>query len=202
MDCYFHANVPSVTACHDCGNPICATCRDADGTCPSCRLAARIDAAAGKQKLTGAVGYAERNPGPPPPGPRQDVGVRPSAPAATLPVSKETVGMLALGYPLWPLAVLALLDPKRTPFVRRHALQSLALNFGVVGMWLFLSVVAHIPWLGITAWPMLLVLFPLALVADVVYGFRLWNGEDVRVPLIADWLDEREAAGAAKVSAA
>jgi uncharacterized membrane protein len=200
MDCYFHANVPSVSTCHDCSNPICATCRDSEGTCPSCRLAARIDVAAGKQQLTGGVGYAKRDAGPRPQ-PQQDVGVRPRADIATFPVSKETVGMLALGYPLWPLAALALLDPKRSPFVRRHAVQSLALNFGVVGMWIFLTVVSNIPWLGISAWPLLLMLFPLALVADVVYGFKLWSGEDVRVPLISDWLDEREARSA-KVSAA
>ena len=45
MDCYFHSNVPSVAPCTDCGKPICATCRDERGGCPSCRLAAKVEAA-------------------------------------------------------------------------------------------------------------------------------------------------------------
>jgi uncharacterized membrane protein len=192
MDCYFHSHVPSVTSCSDCRHPICATCRDSEGTCPSCRLAARIDAAAGKRQIGGRVGYQEAY--------RQQtysqtsagVGVRPKAAVSSLPVSNETRALLALGYPLWPLALLALFDPKKSAFVRRHAVQALALNFSVVGMWAFLEIVAHVPFLGISAWPLLLTLFPVALVATVVYGFKLWSGDDVRVPLISDWLDERE----------
>ena len=34
MDCYFHSNVPSVAPCADCNKPICATCRDENGSCP------------------------------------------------------------------------------------------------------------------------------------------------------------------------
>jgi len=33
---------------------------------------------------------------------------------------------------------------------------------------------------------------PVWLVATVVYGFKVWQGEDVRVPLVSDWLDERD----------
>jgi uncharacterized membrane protein len=192
MDCYFHSNVPSVTKCVDCDKSICATCRASDGTCPSCRLAARMDVTAGKQ-LSGQVGYADSTRQRSYASANAGVGVRPEAAvAAPLPVSKETLGLLALGYPIWPLSLLALLDPKKSPFVRRHALQSLALNFGVLAMWIFLSAVSAVPWLGITALPLYALLFPLALVADVVYGFMLWNGTDVRVPIIADWLDERD----------
>jgi hypothetical protein len=107
-------------------------------------------------------------------------------------VSLETRGLLALGYPLWPLAALAMLDPTRSPQVRRQAMQALCLNFGTFGLWLGLGFIAHIPLLGLSAWPLLALLFPVWLVATVVYGFQVWNGEDVRVPLISDWLDERE----------
>jgi hypothetical protein len=31
MDCYYHNAVPSVAPCSDCGQPICATCRDGAG---------------------------------------------------------------------------------------------------------------------------------------------------------------------------
>ena len=50
VDCYFHANVPSVARCTDCEKAICATCRDEAGTCPSCRLAAKIDSANSTRK--------------------------------------------------------------------------------------------------------------------------------------------------------
>jgi hypothetical protein len=34
-------------------------------------------------------------------------------------------------------------------------------------------------------------LLPVWLVASVVFGLKVWNGEDVRVPVIADWLDQK-----------
>ena len=56
MDCYFHSNVPSVAPCAGCGKPICATCRDERGGCPSCRLAAKVEAATAtrRQRIAGA----------------------------------------------------------------------------------------------------------------------------------------------------
>jgi len=57
---------------------------------------------AASRKLTGAVGPS--NPGPLPPPPRRTV---PAGALAT--VSPEMRAMLALGYPLWPLAALSLL---------------------------------------------------------------------------------------------
>ena len=72
MDCFFHPNVPALTPCSHCGNSICATCRDQEGTCPSCRLAARIDAAAAERgELPGEVPRRAGAAGPqaaPPPG--------------------------------------------------------------------------------------------------------------------------------------
>ena len=185
MDCYFHANVPSVARCVECAHPICATCRGETATCPSCRLAARIDAAAAERgELPGET--ARRSAAPPPQG--EPTG---RTPAATLAVtSPETRALVALGYPLWPLAALALLDPKRSPYVRRQALQALALNFGLFGLWLVLSQVVQIPILGLSALPILAVLAPVWLVASVLYGVKVWHGDDVRVPLVSDWLDE------------
>ena len=113
-----------------------------------------------------------------------------ASPLAT--VSSETRALLGLGYPLWPLAALALLDPKRSPAVRRHATQALALNFGLFGLWVGLSVVSHVWVIGWSAIPLLAALFPIWFVATIVYGFKVWSGDDVRVPLVSDWLDERE----------
>ncbi len=175
MDCYFHANVPSVARCVECAHPICATCRDETAACPSCRLAARIDAAAAARGEL--PGEAAKSAG--------------TAGAATLAVaSPETRALVALGYPLWPLAALALLDPKRSPYVRRQAVQALALNFGLFALWLVLSQIVQIPILGLSALPILAVLAPVWLVASVLYGVKVWHGDDVRVPLVSDWLDE------------
>ena len=204
MDCYYHNAVPSVALCTDCRQSICATCRDAQGTCPGCRLGARIDAASGiRPGLSGRVGPAHPPPGrgpdprygaPPPPSPSAAYAApapRPRGALAT--VSPETRALLALGYPLWPLAALALLDPKRSPAVRRQATQALAVNFGLFGMWVALEGIWHIPVLGLSAWPLLAAIFPVWLVATIVYAVKAWHGDDVRVPLVSDWLDERDA---------
>ena len=50
MDCYFHSNVPSMAPCAHCGKAICATCRDEQGSCPSCRLGQKIEATVGERK--------------------------------------------------------------------------------------------------------------------------------------------------------
>lgn len=195
MDCYYHKAVPSVAVCHDCMQPICATCRDTSGICPGCRLEHRMQAAsAARPGLEGAVG-----PSNPPPGRRTEPVYEParapvSRPVGTLAaVSPETRALLGLGYPLWPLAALALLDPKRSPAVRRQSVQALALNAGMFGLSTALSILAHF-WFVISwpAWLMLPFVMPVWLVATVVYGFKTWQGDDVRVPLISDWLDERE----------
>ncbi|MBD5604885.1 MAG: DUF4870 domain-containing protein, partial [Candidatus Eremiobacteraeota bacterium] len=107
-------------------------------------------------------------------------------------ISPETRALLALGYPLWPLAALALLDPKRSPAVRRQATQALAVNFGLFGMWVALEGIFHIPVLGLSALPLLAAIFPIWCVATIVFAVKAWHGDDVRVPLVSDWLDERD----------
>lgn len=201
MDCYYHTSVPSVAVCHDCMRTICATCRDAQGICPSCRLERRIKAAqSSRQQLEGGVGPSNPPPGPANPPPRYSASppapppsapprVAPSAALAT--VSLETRSLLALGYPLWPLAALALLSPNKKPELRRQAIQALAFNFGTFGLYFALSTLVQIPLIGLSAWPILVALVPIWLVASVVFALKVWNGEDVRVPIIADWLDQK-----------
>jgi uncharacterized membrane protein len=181
MDCYFHSNVPSVAACADCRKPICATCRDERGSCPSCRLAAKVEAATGSHvHLGGQI--------PPRPQPavvrKAEVSVLDSA---------ESRALVALGYPLWPLALLSLLDRKQSRYLRRQAWQALGFNVLVFGFGGLLSVIANvpIPWLPLSAAVLLPFLIPLFLVASVYYGIKTWNGEDVRVPIVGDWIEER-----------
>jgi len=186
VDCYFHKAVPSVAVCRDCLKTICATCRDDAGLCPGCRLDQRIKSAQmGRAELGGNVGPSA--PPPPPLRPQRRTA------ASLAAVSPETRALLALGYPLWPLAALALLDPKRSPLVRRQAIQAIAFNFGSYGLLLALGVISHIPLLGWSAFPLFVLGFPLWLVLSIVYGIKAWHGDDVRIPLVSDWLDEREA---------
>jgi len=112
-----------------------------------------------------------------------------SAPAG-IAVRPESRGLVALGYPFWPLALLALFDGSRSPFVRKQAWQALGFNFGIYGMWFALSAIAAIPILGMSAWPMLPLLIPVGIVASVVYGFKVWRGEDVHVPFISDYVEQ------------
>jgi uncharacterized membrane protein len=178
MDCYFHSNVPSAAACVDCRKPICATCRDQNGTCPSCRLAAKVEAATGTRvHLGGQI--------PPRPQPavvrKAEVSVLDSA---------ESRALVALGYPLWPLALLSLLDRKQSRYLRRQALQALGFNVLMLGFAGLLSVIANVPWIGLSASVLLPFLVPIFLVASVYYGIKTWNGDDVRVPIVGDWIEE------------
>jgi uncharacterized membrane protein len=155
-------------------------------------------AAAPRPELHGAVGPSRPGPeprrqaAPPPPAPPSYAAVAQTGGSQLATVSLETRALLALGYPFWPLAALALLDSKRSPAVRHQALQALGLNFGLFGLWVGLGAIAQIPILGFSAWPLLGLLMPLWLVATVVYAVKVFQGDDVRVPLVTDWLEERE----------
>ena len=184
MDCYFHSNVPSVAACVDCRKPICATCRDENGSCPSCRLAAKVEAAtATRVHIGGQV--------PPPHQQPQPAAVVRKAEVATLPDSVESRALVSLGYPLWPLALLSLLDRKQSRYLRRQALQALGFNVAILGIGGLMSVVANLPWIGLAPSVLLPFLVPLFLVASVYYGIKTWNGDDVRVPIVGDWIEDR-----------
>ena len=200
MDCFFHNAVPSVAPCRGCKKPICASCRNENGDCPSCVLAARIDAARQTNAINGGVGpsygtYAEPPPGPaysaapPPPPSPPPPSVQPRAAVATC--RPETRALVALSYPFWPLALLALADSKGSLFVRRQAWQALGFNFGMYGLWALLSAIAELPLIGLSAWPLLPFVIPVAVVANVVYAFKVWQGDDVNVPIVSDWVDAR-----------
>ncbi len=189
MDCYFHHAVPSVAPCSTCRKPICATCRGEAGDCPSCRLAARVDAANVRATIGGGVGPSSgtyRDPAP-------SYAPRAQAPrtAAVASVRPESRALVALGYPFWPLALIALFDQSGSPFVRRNAWQALGFNAGMYGLgWLFSSIAA-IPLIGMSAWPLIPFIIPVTIVASVVYAIKVWHGEDVRVPFVSDVVDKK-----------
>lgn len=192
MDCFFHSNVPSVAACADCRKPICATCRDESGHCPSCRLAAKIDSAAtARQPIGGHVGGTRYNAPPPPPPPQAAATIRSASVAVADPA--ESRALVALGYPLFPLALLALFDRKQSPYLRRQAYQALGFNLGIAGLWgaLGLMVQIPLPTIAVSSGILMALLLPVFLVASVFYGIRTWQGEEVRIPILTDWLDEK-----------
>lgn len=190
QDCYFHANVPAIAPCTDCGKSICATCRDERGTCPSCRLAQKIDATVGtRQPLGGQV--PPRPSAPPPPPPPQ---TQPRATVTTIGEAEDPIesrALVALGYPLWPLALLGLFDRKQSRYLKKQALQALGFNVGFAGFWGLLTLASQVPFLGLSAGIILPFLIPVFLVASVFFGIKVWHGDEVRVPVISDWIDER-----------
>ena len=197
MDCFYHNAVPSVAPCRGCQKPVCASCRNENGDCPGCVLAARVDAARQSNMINGGLGpssgtYAGASAGgpsysapePPPAGPPR---VRRTTALAE--VRPETRALVALSYPFWPLAVIALLDGKAPYLVKRQAWQALGLSVGTCGLWALFSAAAMIPVLGLGAWPLLPFILPLWMVVSVVYAFKVWQGEDVDVPIVSDWVD-------------
>lgn len=198
MDCFFHHAVPSVAPCTTCRKPLCATCRGTAGDCPSCRLAARIDAAkAERAPLGGDVGPSRgtwREPQPEPQPHRRQWAPPPPRVVRTgtlADVRPATRALVALGYPFWPLALLALFDTKAPFALRRQAWQALGFNAGIYGFGALLGAIASVPIIGIGAWPLIPFIVPVAIVASVVYAFRVWNGDDVDVPIVGEWIDAR-----------
>lgn len=198
MDCYFHANVPSVARCADCDKAICATCRDQTGTCPSCRLAAKIESASAQRKsVAGEVppranqwwrSAAAEQAAQPAPRARASVAQADDAP--------ESRALVALGYPLWPLAVLSLFDRKQSRRLRKNAYQAIGFNFGIYGLYALLALILKLPmidWtpLGWGAGFLWALILPIFVVFSVLYGIRAWHGDDVHVPIISDWIDDR-----------
>ena len=141
--------------------------------------------------INGGVGPSSASapppPSPPPAPPR--VTVIPAGSLAT--VRPETRALVALAYPLWPLALLALLDSKGSYAVRRQAWQALAFNGGMWGFGALLGAIASIPVLNFGALALLPFIVPVWIVASVIYAFRVWNGDDVDVPIVSDWVDAR-----------
>jgi hypothetical protein len=210
MDCFFHNAVPSVAPCRGCKKPLCATCRNENGDCPGCVMAARIDAARQTTRIPGGVGpsygtYSEQHQQQasysPPPHPQPEPAPAPSAPprvrrTAALAVRPETRALVALGYPFWPLAVIALFDGSGSIFVKRQAWQALGFNLGTMGLGGLFTAASVLPFPMVGTWALLAFLLPSVwLVASVVYAFKVWAGDDVSVPIVSDWVDARLPSG-------
>ena len=103
----------------------------------------------------------------------------------------ESRALVALGYPLWPLALLSIFDRKQSRRLRSAAFQALGLNVGLAGCTAYSTALPDVPFLGFSAGILMPLLIPLFLVASVYYGIKAWNGDEIRVPIIGDWIDDR-----------
>jgi uncharacterized membrane protein len=130
---------------------------------------------------------------PPPPGAQP-------APQARATVSEydpaESRAVVALGYPLFPLAVLSLFDRKQSKRLRKHAYQAIGFNVGMAAVSAALWFLINLPFVGWTplGWSSALLyglLLPIWVVLSVYYGIKAWHGYDVHVPIVSDWLEDR-----------
>ncbi|HLI97938.1 MAG TPA: DUF4870 domain-containing protein [Candidatus Baltobacteraceae bacterium] len=121
----------------------------------------------------------------------QQPAAQPYATVSEVDDPAETRALVAMGYPLWPLALLSLFDRKQSRRMRRHAYQALGFNVGMAALYGVLMLLTNIPLLGISAGLMLAFILPVFVVMSVYYGIKAWHGDEVRVPIISDWLDDR-----------
>ena len=161
-------------------------------------LAARLEAARAANMINGGVGpssgaaqqpYQAAPPPQPPPSAPPRVTVTQAGTLAA--VRPETRALVALSYPLWPLALLALLDAKGSHAVRRQAWQALAFNGGMWGFGAVLGTIAAFPIANLAAWALIPFVIPVWVVASVIFAYRAWNGEDVNVPIVSEFVDAR-----------
>lgn len=90
----------------------------------------------------------------------------------------------ALGYPIWIIALILLLmeDKKNRPFIKYHAVQSLALNVAIIIIGIIITVVTlgfgsicwGIFWL-LTIWP----------------AIEAYNGKYLEIPVITDFIKKQ-----------
>lgn len=192
MSCYYHNAVPAAGTCSGCHQPLCATCLSEGPVCGGCRLAARLGRE-GEPRLSGERTWSPPPPPPPPP-PAGKV-------AATIAGSAEGRALAAAGYVpfLWPAALLALITAYgRERYVRRQSLQALGFNLGMAAIWFALHLAAVVPLLGWTLWGTLPFVLPIWLIAGIVLAVKTWNGDDVRVPVVSDYVDRFFAKTAAR----
>jgi len=91
-------------------------------------------------------------------------------------------GLLAyLFTPIIPIVLMLIEDKKDRPFLKAHYPQALA--FGVVA-WIVSAVLAPVVFIGCIVWVA-------ALVFQIIWGIKAYNGEYVTIPLITDFIKKQ-----------
>ena len=194
MDCYFHQPFRPSPSAATVASRSARPAATKQGLCPSCRLDRESVARSGRPGIIGRSVPRIRRP---PQSRRRSASTAARQARATAPcdLSVESRALVALGYPLWPLAPLSLLDRKQSPEVRRQASRRSASTSARRALVFTLGRSSHSRCLDFSALPTSApAAFPLCFVASVVFGVRAWHGDDVHVPVISDWLDVRQPA--------
>jgi uncharacterized membrane protein len=67
----------------------------------------------------------------------------------------------------------------------------LGFNAGMYGLGWLMAAIAGIQVIGFSAWPLLPFIVPVTIVASVVYAIKAWHGDDVRVPFVSEFVDQK-----------
>lgn len=102
--------------------------------------------------------------------------------------SAENRILAALGYPIWPIALVILLtDMKKNSFMRLHAIQALGYTAAWVVIFIGLSILTSLPFLGLA----FLFLWPLVYLAWFVialyYAYQAYQGQTFSIPVVSQF---------------
>ena len=88
----------------------------------------------------------------------------------------------ALGYPIGLIAIIVLFmdDKKARPFIKFHAVQSIAAN---IALWIVASILSAVTF-GFGA----LCLFPLVVVALIYWAYKAYQGESFEIPVVTNFI--------------
>jgi uncharacterized membrane protein len=97
--------------------------------------------------------------------------------------------LAALSYPIWIIALIVILtDMKKDPFMKHHGWTALFWGLTWFVVWVALSILGNIPFLG---WLLFLVTGPLLWIAwlalSIYYAIQAYNGKEVTIPLVSDF---------------
>jgi uncharacterized membrane protein len=130
-------------------------------------------------------------PMPPAASPTPPMAGRAPASGRPAPASDTSRLLAALGYPIWIVALIAvLIDPyKDEKFVKFHAIQALGFAVGVVVLWIAFTIVSIIltliPYVGAIISSLLWFVLSIgALVVAIVWAIKAYNGEYAELPFV------------------
>jgi uncharacterized membrane protein len=97
--------------------------------------------------------------------------------------------LAALAYPIWIIAlIIVVTDMKKDPFMKNHGWTALFWAIGWLVIWVALSIVGHIPFLG---WLLFLatgpILWLLWLILSIYYAMQAYNGKEFTIPFVSDF---------------
>ena len=97
--------------------------------------------------------------------------------------------LAALAYPIWFIAlVIVLTDMKKDPFMRHHGWTALFWGIGWLIIYVALSILFSIPFLGWLLWIVTgRILHAAWLILSIYYAIQAYNGKEVSIPVVSDW---------------